>query len=357
MPCQIVNVGTNRRGTPRWWCIAHRANATGPHGSKLPECRSSHSANSSDAAHPSIDPEDYAGGIALWGVVDPVYDTTNLPRETGVHLHARRQSISGEKEIDGSYPAITLLLRRDLLDTKSVTITAETAMSLYISRFLKNNITCLFCTHCGEPHLDSDFFAVKPHKKHLCLACGKYFHDTQKSVSNPIVGLPVLGVFDLTSRSVKHSERKLNIRQTDYLGGIQIWASNPALYWTADRPEEHGLHVHLYNGISNTPVEDETFGTVTIDGHPLDDDMIRHLMAQCSLPYLAGKVAAIDCPKCGAPHFDRGRCGFYPHNCHHCDNCNTDFSSPAGRLTVSNPAKALLERLAMNAPRNRREGI
>src|SRR5712672_4253086 len=35
-------------------------------------------------------------------------------------------------------------------------------------------------------------------------------------------------------------------RQSADPGGMQIWASNPALVWTSARPEEAGLHIHLY---------------------------------------------------------------------------------------------------------------
>ncbi len=33
----------------------------------------------------------------------------------------------------------------------------------------------LFCHYCAERHIDHDEWAVKPHRTHLCRACGKTF--------------------------------------------------------------------------------------------------------------------------------------------------------------------------------------
>ena len=34
--------------------------------------------------------DQYPGGVGLWGAVPPVYDTTRLPLDFGIHVHARR---------------------------------------------------------------------------------------------------------------------------------------------------------------------------------------------------------------------------------------------------------------------------
>ena len=350
--CHVIPAGKARAGYPRWWCTVHQASATGRYGAKRVECEAAHTFETYDNTL-QIDAEDYRGGIALWGVVDPVYDTTNLPRETGVHLHARKSCDSPQKAYDGSYPAVSLRIRRDLLESKDVLITEKTAISLYISRYLENDIKCLFCDHCGAPHLDLEYFAVKPHRRHLCHACGKYFHDREKAVGNPIVCLPGMDVNQLGSRPLIHSSYQLDVNQRDYPGGIQIWASNPAIFWTADRPEQKGLHVHLYDGKSDTPVRDETFGAVRLDGILLDESMTRQLMAQQSLPYLANKVTSLRCPQCQELHFDTGRTGFFPHKNHCCEHCGAHFSHPRRKLVVSNPASAVLTRLYTQSPHHR----
>jgi predicted RNA-binding Zn-ribbon protein involved in translation (DUF1610 family) len=43
----------------------------------------------------------------------------------------------------------------------------------------------LKCLNCGFQHIDSDKWARKPHKTHLCLQCGHLFEGTKKAVSNP----------------------------------------------------------------------------------------------------------------------------------------------------------------------------
>ena len=79
--CEIVSVGKRRDGGTRYWCFRHKADATAKYGRPSDVCRASHI--------PPIRPEDtlnldidrYKGGIALWGAVPAVYDTTRLPMD------------------------------------------------------------------------------------------------------------------------------------------------------------------------------------------------------------------------------------------------------------------------------------
>jgi hypothetical protein len=88
--CEIVSVGKRRNGSARFWCLRHRADATEKYGRPAKTCR--------NAGQRPIDPKDilmldldaYAGGIALWGASPPIYDTTVLPLERGIHVHAPR---------------------------------------------------------------------------------------------------------------------------------------------------------------------------------------------------------------------------------------------------------------------------
>jgi hypothetical protein len=112
-------------------------------------------------------------------------DTSGLPPELGIHVHARKGD-DDSKEIDATYDVVVIQCRRDLLDDVTASITAEAAVAYYISRFLKRDLRHLFCTYCGELHLDKEFFAAKPHRRHLCHGCGRYFTDDRKGVSNPI---------------------------------------------------------------------------------------------------------------------------------------------------------------------------
>lgn len=60
----------------------------------------------------TLDVSTYSGGIAVWGAVQPVYDTTRLTIDTGVHIHARDVP-TGSKRVDGTYRSV-ILGHRDL---------------------------------------------------------------------------------------------------------------------------------------------------------------------------------------------------------------------------------------------------
>ncbi len=55
-----------------------------------------------------LNPADYPGGIALWGALPAVYDTTQYSIESGVHVHAREVA-NGAKQIDGSFDTVDVL--------------------------------------------------------------------------------------------------------------------------------------------------------------------------------------------------------------------------------------------------------
>jgi hypothetical protein len=333
--CSIEQVGKQRNGKPRFWCSTHQAPATGRYGVRLSVCEAAYR----DTEYTDVlrlDPEQYPGGIALWGAVAPVYDTTGGEPEAGIHVHARPNS-GGRKAIDKTFEAVELQYSSDLFNSGKAVITRETAVNYYISQFLGRKIKHLYCIHCGELHLDAGFFAVKPHRRHLCHGCGKYFRDSERGVSNPIWLMRERIDASQTRHSLVRPDRTLDIRQADYPGGIQVWASNPALVWTADRPEEEGLHVHAFDA-QGRYVIDDTFGEVRVNGELLNEEHIAHFMAQSALGYLKGKVLALHCPNCGHAHFDQGEQAFFPHVWHQCEGCGAKFHSPGRRrLCVSNP--------------------
>jgi transposase-like protein len=333
--CSVEQVGKQRNGKPRYWCSVHQASATGRFGAKLDICEGAYR----DVATRNpieIDPADYPGGVALWGAVKPVYDTSGLPPETGIHVHARGAG-RDDKQIDQTFDSVVVHQRRDLLDGDRILITSEVAVNYYLSRFANRELRFLRCPRCDEVHLDSGFFAVKPHRRHLCHGCGQYFNDDQKGVSNPIAGLRASPILPISDVAPVRPDRPLQISQTDYPGGIQTWACNPALIWTAERPEEEGLHVHAFGAPGQIAI-DETFSSVCIDGVQLNEDHVKYFMAQQALPHMSGKVVALSCPKCKHPHFDVGDKAFFPHIRHECESCDAEFSSSGRRrLVVSNP--------------------
>jgi len=109
--CNIVAVGKRRDGGTRYWCLRHRADATAKHGKPAHACRAAHVPPIPAEDVFPLDISKYAGGIALWGAVPAVYDTTRLPMDRGIHVHTR-VTAQPEKEIDCTFRAVRILERR-----------------------------------------------------------------------------------------------------------------------------------------------------------------------------------------------------------------------------------------------------
>lgn len=342
--CNIRNVGKARNGSERYWCTVHNATAAGVGGTKLDEC---------EFAYLDVIPKrvldikegDFPGGIAIWGAVDPIYNTTAFSEEPGVHVHARNTP-NGNKVHDATFDEVRLHYTNDLFDKNVVKITHDVAVAYYVSKYIGRRVDGLMCPHCRKVHLDKDMFAVKPHRRHLCHHCGRFFNDVRPSISNPVMFFRGLKEGGVEPRTVVKAQKRLSIQQLDYPGGIAIWASNPALIWTAAKPEEEGIHVHAYDA-ENTDVVNDTYATVSIDGVDLRRDYVAALMAQKALGYLNGRVVSVDCPECSEPHFDTGDMAFKPHKDHHCIACNAAFSS-GQKLVVCNPLVKKLKMLSEN---------
>src|SRR5437899_2576650 len=104
MKCRIIHVGKRRDGGFRYWCLAHHADATAKYGREADACRYAHLEPIQPSQVLELDLSLYQGGVGLWGAVPPVYDTTRLPVDKGIHVHAR--PLAGkEKEIDKTYRA------------------------------------------------------------------------------------------------------------------------------------------------------------------------------------------------------------------------------------------------------------
>ena len=345
--CHIVDVGRRRDGGTRYWCLRHKSDATAKYGKRAEACRTAHLPPITEQETLSLDLEDYAGGVALWGAVPPVYDTSVQPLDRGIHVHARRAP-EGVKEVDRTYRAVRVRGRG--APDEGILVTELDAIYYMVSSVFGYEMRQVICTYCEYPHLDRDWFSVHPHRSHLCAGCGRHFRDTATSVGNPICGLRT--ALSMRPQISKPSRKKLNIRQEDYPGGLQIWGSNPAFIWTSRRSEEEGIHVHGFEGDGPDPELDDTFGDVTIDGIRLDAVMVRTLMAQSALPHIAGRVMPISCPSCDVPQFSIGDLAFTPTVDRRCENCDHQFAA-RGRLRkiIANPLPAILERLARFAPR------
>lgn len=58
-------------------------------------------------------------------------------------------------------------------------------------------------------------------------------------------------------------------RSSDKYSGCdyEIWASTLVIVWSADRPQEKGIHVHVNDGAKR--IVDDTFSVVTLNGKTL----------------------------------------------------------------------------------------
>ncbi len=330
LPCNIQAEIKNRSGDPRWWCTVHGAPAWDPGGDALAECPGAGVPDIADDDRLIVDPDDYPGGVALWGAADPVLNTGPDPTDHGIHVHARHRA-AGPKLVDATFQEVSLLL-----DDGVRIVRSDAARAFMVAAVFGLELKVLRCPRCGEVHLDAAEFAVEAHRKHQCNRCGRHFFDPDQeaSISNPCADLAErLGVIRATPLS---STKSLCIEQGDF-GGLAVWGSNPALVWTSSQPEESGIHVHGWAS-GGEQVIDDTYGAVTIDGVVLDPEQIRVLMVQRSLEFLQDRVTSLRCPVCNEAHLDRGLEALRPHATHICESCGAQFAGRGRRRkVVSNP--------------------
>jgi hypothetical protein len=348
VPCDVVAIEKRRDGGTRYWCRAHRADATARGGTRAEKCRAADRVPLREDEIKTLELDKYRGGVALWGAVPAVYDTTRRTMDSGIHIHARPEPGS-PKDLDFTHRAVRLVGNN--LPAEGIVVNEIDAIYFLVSSVFGFSMSFVTCTHCGWPHLDMDWFSVHPHRRHLCSGCGKHFHDRARGIGNPIVG--VREACGATEHQVALAKETLNINQSQFPGGIQIWGSNPAFLWTQPRPEEEGIHVHAYlTEDQEEPTVDETFAEVVIDGVRLDPVKVRVLMVQNVLPSLKGRVQSMICPNCGHSQFDAGEAAYVAGPTHICPECGRQFST-AGRTrnAVANPLPAILAKLAKLAPR------
>lgn len=349
MACEIVNVGKRRDGGIRYWCMTHRANATAKFGKPLARCIAADDEPIREEETLDLSLSEFHGGVALWGSVPSVFDTTTKPVDRGIHVHARHD-VDGEKIIDFTYRKLRIPVAKDLISGGWTEVEEIDAINFMVSGVFGFKTIPVACGHCGFPHLDRDWFAVHHHKRHQCHGCGKQFSDTVPGVGNPLAYLKLM-IEKVPAERIP-APREIEINQKDFPGGIQVWGSNAAIVWTSKKPEEIGIHLHCFESLdAASPSIDNTFSNVSIDGVELDAEHVRSYMAQSAMPHLAGRVVAIDCPECAMAHFDTKADAYTPHSEHICHGCGAAFKAK-GQLkkTIGNPFVSLRRTLAANSP-------
>ena len=345
--CDITPVGKRRDGGTRYWCLTHKADATAKYGRPAPACRAAHLPPILPCDILNLDLDQYPGGVGLWGAVPPVYDTTRLPLDFGIHVHARKHSHEN-KEIDNTYRAVRLIGHQ--LPAEGLLITEIDAVYYMVSSVFGFQMHDVRCTYCGYPHLDKDWFSIHPHRRHLCAGCGKNFRDSVVGIGNPIRATQ--DILGLPPRKSTQAAKVISLQQGDYPGGIQIWGSNTAIIWSSEEAEEDGIHLHAYRADGEIANPDDTFSAVHIDGVRLDPAMVRTLMAQNSLPHLEARIVPLKCSRCNAMEFSSGEQAFTPAASRMCSKCQGELSGPTRlRRTIGNPLIATLEQLSARALR------
>src|SRR5262245_41635815 len=108
--CAIAPIEKRRDGGTRYWCSAHRADATAKGGTPAKKCRAADMVPISTDETLLLDLNKYRGGVALWGAVPAVYDTTRQPMDRGIHVHTRLTPECA-KDTDWTYRAVRLIAR------------------------------------------------------------------------------------------------------------------------------------------------------------------------------------------------------------------------------------------------------
>lgn len=288
LPCDFVNAGKFRHGAERWWCRTHQTHwGTKGDQEALDRFGEMRCANHTQPMHYVVSPlalnlNDHAE-VGIWCSMPAALSTVPIkPRPPRIHVHVREDA-DRKKIIDRDFFAISLLYNEQLQlfgnkDITRVNITPPSAFEFVCSLESRREMSCINCSHCGYPHLDLGDFARTPHRKHFCGNCGR---DSTWS-AGPIVSTPLKPLHDQYADSLKYETPDRSLNLDEYEGcSYTIWASTPAILWTAKRPQEFGIHVHVHRGTER--VVDETFGQVILDGEPLERSALIQSMIDRSI--------------------------------------------------------------------------
>lgn len=174
------------------------------------------------------------------------------------------------KVIDQDFAALSLHYNPegDLFANTEITkvhVTPPAALEFVLALERGLEMGCINCRDCGCPHLDLGEFGRTAHSKHLCGNCGR---DNTWS-KTPMASTPLKPMHDQFSRASTYVDVEKELNIDDYPDAeFALWASTPAVLWTADRPQERGIHVHL--GIKGQRLIDDTFGKVIYKGEVLE---------------------------------------------------------------------------------------
>lgn len=283
LPCDFVHAGKYRMGTERWWCRTHQTHwGTKADLQAYEQFGEMRCANHSQRMHYIVSPltlnlREYAE-VGIWCSMPAALSTFQIRnRAPRIHVHVRPEA-SGEKIIDRDFDAISVLYTPDAglfgsTEITHVNVTPPAAFEFVRSIEFAREMDCINCSTCGYPHLDLGDFAKTAHRKHFCGNCGR---DSTWS-SRPIVSTPLKPLHDTFASTLKYETPNRTLNLDNYPGcNYTVWASTPAVVWTAARAQEFGIHVHVFRGRDR--VVDDTFGEVVLKGEKLDRQALIEAM-------------------------------------------------------------------------------
>lgn len=284
LPCHIVPCGKFRNGAPRWYCKTHQIHwGTNADIAALPDSGevtcSNHMMEMSYVVDPFVVEFRDFEEIGIWCSLPAAISSRPIERRSPkIHIH-KRFSGAEKKVLDRDFDAIVCSYNQNfgLFDNEEITqiqVTPPAAFEFVRSLEEGWEMSCVTCKKCGYPHLDLGDFAITPHAKHFCGNCGSdSIWSKEKIVSTPLK--PLHDQFN-HSNTYTTPDRRLNLDEfPDH--DFDVWSSTPAVVWTANRPQERGIHVHIYEGASR--IVDDTFGEVIYKGEPLDRKQLWRQMA------------------------------------------------------------------------------
>ena len=286
LPCDFVGAGKFRNGSDRWWCRTHQshwgvnADVESYERSGMLACASHNQRMNYVVAPFEINPKEFEE-VGIWCSMPAALSTHSIaPRPPRIHIHVRSEP-GGTKENDEDYDAIAILYSDDeglfgSDDITRVNVTPPAAFEFVRGLEEGRKMDCINCSSCGYPHLDLGDFAREPHRKHFCGNCGR--DSTWSKV--PIVSTPLISLHDQYPQATNFADPDRSLDLDEYDGcDYTIWASTPAIVWTAERPQERGIHVHVDNGEER--VVDDTFSTVLLGGRQLSRaDLLKQMAAR-----------------------------------------------------------------------------
>lgn len=284
LPCDFLPAGKFRHGAQRWWCRTHQTHwGTKADVAAYQQTKEFRCANHIQKLHYTkkpyvLNPEKYAE-VGVWCSLPKAISTQPIPRRAPkIHLHLRKKSKDSLKLVDDDFSVVSVLYRdsQDLFSNSQinrVNITPPAAWEFVRALEENREMSCIDCKNCGYPHLDLGDFAHKPHKKHFCGNCGI---DSLWSKTE-IVSTPLKPLYDQLARSTTFIVPDREINLDDYSDcDYDIWASTPAVMWTANRSQEKGIHVHIMR--NGKRIVDDTFGNVFQNGKKLSRPKLLKLM-------------------------------------------------------------------------------